>query len=576
MIVTRSKQLPLKHMKQDCFFLYAFLSVAVFLFWKCRYGFGDIDESFYLTIPYRLIQGDSLFTNEWHLSQMSGVLTLPIVSAFLKITGGTDGIILAIRYITTALQCFIALYLYFHLKNMNWLGAVVATLSYMLYIPFGIMALSYNSMGIMFLILFILLQFPNKRLPRTSCVASGLCFAGAVLCCPYLVVVFALFFLALCIIQSRSNRNKFQMCTMEELAPLKHALWVTLGAFLAAVAFAIFVLSRATIGDILQAFPHILNDPEHPPIPLLINIRHYFGAIALATGSSIYIYAFIAIVFCICFFDKSRKSRRLFYYAIAWICTIILMVTHYWQIRYINAVLWSINVLGVFIALLTDKAIVRQLFYSFWFTGMLYSLCLHLCSNQRFFAISSAASVATIGTIMMIAIFTQELEFAKNNKHFQKLPAMLLLILFGVQLFTQAELRYSSVFWSNGMSEQTEYIENSIQAGLYISEDSAKLYSQKAEDLNALQAYDRDSVLYLSRNTWYYLMDDSNMASYSAWLAGVSEHTISRLEAYYSLDMNKLPDLVYVDLEHEDIAYLFAEKFSYNICYDAGGLVLTQ
>ena len=65
-------------------FLAAMLPVAVMLFAKCKYGIGNRDESFYLTVPYRLCQGDRLFLNEWHLSQMAGwILQFPM-ALFLK------------------------------------------------------------------------------------------------------------------------------------------------------------------------------------------------------------------------------------------------------------------------------------------------------------------------------------------------------------------------------------------------------------------------------------------------------------------------------------------------------------
>ena len=72
-------------LKRHWMFVLAILSAAGFLFWKCQFGFGNIDESFYITIPYRLFQGDALFLQEWHLSQMAGVITMPFVAAYVGI-----------------------------------------------------------------------------------------------------------------------------------------------------------------------------------------------------------------------------------------------------------------------------------------------------------------------------------------------------------------------------------------------------------------------------------------------------------------------------------------------------------
>lgn len=80
-------------------FLLGMVPLSWMLLEKCRYGFTNIDESFYLTIPYRLCQGDRLLLNEWHLSQLSGwILRFPM-AAFLRINGGTEGICLSFRYL---------------------------------------------------------------------------------------------------------------------------------------------------------------------------------------------------------------------------------------------------------------------------------------------------------------------------------------------------------------------------------------------------------------------------------------------------------------------------------------------
>ena len=42
-------------------------AAGVFLLWKCRYGFANMDEVFYLLTPYRLGQGDALFASECHV-----------------------------------------------------------------------------------------------------------------------------------------------------------------------------------------------------------------------------------------------------------------------------------------------------------------------------------------------------------------------------------------------------------------------------------------------------------------------------------------------------------------------------
>lgn len=117
-------------------FLLGMVPLSWMLLEKCRYGFTNIDESFYLTIPYRLCQGDRLLLNEWHLSQLSGwILRFPM-AAFLRINGGTEGICLSFRYLYVAAHLGISLLLFFLLRKKSGIGAAAAVLIFLCLRPF--------------------------------------------------------------------------------------------------------------------------------------------------------------------------------------------------------------------------------------------------------------------------------------------------------------------------------------------------------------------------------------------------------------------------------------------------------
>ena len=78
-------------------FLCFLAALALVLLWRCRFGFASTDEAFYLTIPYRPLQGDALLTGEGRLSQRSGLLWMPAVWIFTPLTAGTEGILLFLR-----------------------------------------------------------------------------------------------------------------------------------------------------------------------------------------------------------------------------------------------------------------------------------------------------------------------------------------------------------------------------------------------------------------------------------------------------------------------------------------------
>ncbi|MBE5955799.1 MAG: hypothetical protein E7253_05045 [Lachnospiraceae bacterium] len=562
--------------KEDLLFSFLFLVTAVFLFWKCRYGIGNIDESFYLTVPYRLLQGDGLFVHEWHLSQMAGVLTMPFLWIFTSLNHGTDGIILAMRIFTTCVQCFIGIMLYLRMRKYHWMGAVCASLCFVLYIPFGIMALSYNSMGIMLMVLSGILILSEGRKKRFLYVGAGLCFAGAVLCCPYLVLVYILYSCTV-LIRTILCKKKQEQVQDDSIWSMERWIFFTLGTVIAALLFTIFVLSRASLEKILLAFSQIMNDPEHPPVSLTAKLISYLKWTYGATSRAPSINSVLLALLAVCILDAKRKNHKEIYFVITAICTIMLMFSHYQQIDYINAVMWPVNMLALFIVLLTEEKRIKDIFYCFWLPGILYSYCLHLTSNQTILAICSASSVAVVGTVMMLGMFVKELLIMhEQSKLFERCIFFLLCAVFCLQLWIQADLRYRSVFWENSMEEQTELMEEGIQKGLFVTPYRKEVYEKALDNLREIEKYNGNKVLYLSENTWYYLAKDYEMATYSAWLSGVNEHSLNRLQAYYELSPDKLPDIVYADLESEEMVRLFVQMFEYEIRENEGRWILTK
>ena len=129
---------PKKPERADLLFLCFLTVLGLGLLWRCRFGFASNDEAFYLTIPYRLLQGDALLTEEWHLSQLSGLLLMPAVWFFTTLTGGTEGILLFMRCLCVITQTAAAAFLYHRLKSYSRLGAAAAALCFALFIPLGI------------------------------------------------------------------------------------------------------------------------------------------------------------------------------------------------------------------------------------------------------------------------------------------------------------------------------------------------------------------------------------------------------------------------------------------------------
>jgi hypothetical protein len=89
-------------------FLYTSVTLLVLVVgatW-CRLfiGVDHTDESLYIAMPYRLWLGDRPLIDEYSVVQFSAILLEPFVGAYVKLTGGTDGIILYFRHLYLVLN----------------------------------------------------------------------------------------------------------------------------------------------------------------------------------------------------------------------------------------------------------------------------------------------------------------------------------------------------------------------------------------------------------------------------------------------------------------------------------------
>lgn len=64
---------------------------------RFRMGTDLTDETFSIALPYRFVLGDRPFVDEISIQQTAGIILFPFVWLYVKITGGTTGIVLFVR-----------------------------------------------------------------------------------------------------------------------------------------------------------------------------------------------------------------------------------------------------------------------------------------------------------------------------------------------------------------------------------------------------------------------------------------------------------------------------------------------
>ena len=536
---------------QDLLFAALMCFGVILSIWKLRYGFGGSDEAFYLTVPHRLSLGDALFTDEWHVSQLSGFLLIPFVSLFRLITGSTDGIMIAARVLYLVLHTGAAVLIYTRLRKYGILSVFGCAL-YFLYTPYNIMALSYNTMGIELLlvagVLLATADYKKKLLP----ILSGLAFAGAVLCNPYLIVCFFLY--GACVgVHYAIKKKEMRFVLKSEMFSLRTFLFFTAGAACLAVVFLIFTLTRTGLGDIFANIPEMLKDPEHPSIPFGRKVETYFQSIFDMTPHFKYVlYGYFAML-AFMIFDRKRRLHRAVYLCLSCAATgisLIMLLPGVTSTTY-NHIMLPMLFLGIASYILIENK-PRELFAAVFVTGLIYSFCIHYGSNQMIYCIASVMVVANVASFIFLGRLIKEMRETPDNLTYAAASRILSFILVGIIIAFQGGAQITAktyhVFWDSAPDALTAEIKQGPAAGIVTTDANLESYNNMYTDLVAFQMKEPGNILFMSFETWPYLaMNDFPYGTFSAWTGNEQgEGTLSRMRTYYEMNPEKTPKYIYI------------------------------
>lgn len=531
---------------RDGFFIAGTVLLLFFCLWKVRYGLGGYDESFYLTIPYRMCHGDKLFLNEWHVSQLSALLQYPLMKLYLLVHPGTDGIVLAFRRIYIAVNFAGGLLAYHRLRKYGF-GAAVAVLLYLLYAPYGIMALSYNTMGL--LCGFLSAVYLATAAKNSDYAVSGLFFAGIVLCQPLMLAEFAIMYLVLFCVSLILKRPEL----------LRGQLWFLAGCVLLAIPVLIYFVFSVGIANVLAALPQIMNDPQHNmgellsvnniykmivgdylpdcflevPIGLEFVTRPVFKAFYLG-----FIPLWAAVLF-----DHGRSKHAPIYLSLSALLCVGIGTVYMWlypyksaYMSYVNFILFPWLLHGICLLPLLTKPD-RRLLMLFYTLGFL-NLLSFLTSNTGPHGFNTALLPSCLVSIMLSIKYCSSFVRAKGMPVFVCIAVSAALLLY---------IRANYCFASLPVSRLDTQCSSGPFAGIYATEDDAGRCDAVSLSMKS-KSFDADgNTLFLATNPQYFLCTDTGLAQYSAWLSFDIDSTPSRLEAYYSLNPDKRPDTIVIE-----------------------------
>ena len=164
-----------------------------------------------------------------------------------------------------------------------------------------------------------------------------------------------------------------------------------------------------------------------------------------------------------------------------------------------------------------------------------------------------------IASIMIMACYLSKRDRQDNFPlFFRKTAYTAFALLITVQLYGEINLRYTRIFWEPGIQQQTVLGESGPEKGILMTPERMQNYQIHENDIAIIRdAEGIQKVLFLSENTYLYLSAQKEYATYSAWLSGVTPQTIERLDRYYELFPEKIPDGIYIEAEYSEYAKHF-------------------
>ena len=539
------------------------------LIWKAPYGMAIPDEALYLTIPYRLLQGDSLLVHEWHVTQLASLLLAPLLRLVLALRGTTQGVVLTFRRLYILFHSLTTLYLWLRLRRVSHAGALWAALLYLMYAPMNIATLSYNTMGIGLLaIVFVTLALGGER--AWEAVLCGLCFAGAVLCNPWYFLLYPVYVLAA--VCARKNPDRAPCLRLRFLLLLTAA-----GAVAALLAFW-RALGRAELSLLRETLPAVLHGDtaEHPDrglVSILYGMFRSFGRSRLFLPT-------LGLSAALCLAARFDKRRAAHVWAYLLAAALLTLAYALWFRAFdnisINFYMFPVNILGFFAWLIPERRRDR-LFFFVYLPGVVCWFCSAAASNLGFINI---ASVSTLNMLASAVLICEAAKTLRPTGTRGRAAAACMLLALAVQLGLITEARIRTVYPIQPAAACTARIEHGALRGLLVEpEDCARQEAAFAAAAPVREA-EGGFVAYLSDVPGEYLDDAKRCGVYSAWFpASSAADNLPRLLRFWELFPERVPALLAVGTDDAEASALLLgelEARGYVEIGSGGGLALLR
>ena len=556
---------------QHFIFIGLFILIEILLIRRSFYGFNTADEMYFIGTSERIFRGEKILIDEWNpTQQLCSFLLHPIYCLMRGIIGSTEGIVMASRFLYLAFESMLTLFLYLRLQRKGF-ASFGPVFLFLLFAPFGICAMSYNSIefGLLTVLLAVLSAKMEHSVPEY--LLCGILTAMIVLANPFALIMYGAYGL-LCLFITVQNRRKGS--DTQGALHIKSFLWMTLGAGIVLVLFLLFVFQRGTLSEMLENVPHIVGDSEHQDGYWYKTKRYFY----LCFKNYRFMFCGLGLTYALTLFDRRRCEHGLVYMLLASVSVLPAMIYYGFTAEHIP-VNYQMLPLAVWCleAYFVTKNKEKRLFYGWYLPALLFTMIVQYATNTGIVTISVAYSLCSCVGLLFAARWLEELKRTEgiNVRFRRKLCGVLVWGVVFVQFAGTFYLRMNYAWGDDWVPKLTQRMEKGPLKGVYTTPETAVWYGEALEELDGLSLTEEDQLMVVGVAPWIYLYVDAGCGNYSTWQ--VHENS-TYIHDYYAVHPEKFPDVIYmahwaeIFLECE-LSAPFKER-GYEIVYEGNGTVM--
>lgn len=513
---------------------------------------ADIDESYGVTLGYRIVQGDRLLLDMWEPHQTSAIFTAAFIRLILVFTGGSlNFLTVLLRVCFFGVQAGISVFTFRTFQEclpfLERKECLLFGLIYFITTPKCIYIPEYSNLHVWFstLMVLFLMRYYCKSSPGHGRIIY-LTAAGAMLACDVLAYPSIAILFPVCIL--------FMICR-PLTGRLKEITFFSAPCVVGSVGFVGYLFSYMTLKEILEILPYILGDGSHQ--------SGLWGKVQMTAKSALELFGLTGLcsaAACVLLLihrkrkPEAGKSEDTFaVWLYFWFLAQVVLQCYCWFVGRFNSgypqlPYFAVPFFGVICCMKSEKKEKRG-----WYMILLSTLnlaSLVLFSNWRIIHLIVYLVVGLLGGLLCWRQYFSE----RMGRSGVKLFRGIMLLFLVSEFFGRTVLMIGGDGGRGLITEVRGISRQGVRGGILSAYMNAYRYNNNFELFDSI-VEPGSMVLYLGPSQFYYMLGDCRIAAPSTISTPVFDEG---LEKYYELHPERFPDVVIMESCYGDVSY-FAE-----------------